>query len=343
MHKLARFTLGILAVGATLTVGALIEARVGMRLRRHQIAVLPKGARDIRVLHISDFHFLPSMRTKMRWVRSLADLNPDLVVNTGDNLSSPHALTTAMDALSPLLQVPGVFVYGSNDYWAPTWKNPLRYLVFQCRTRQSVGINTASTPIGVLAQDEEAQRVPLPHETFAKCLRAHGWLDLRNTSIATQINGTPITFIGVDDPHIGYDELPAPAAPPTAGIRIGVAHAPYQRTLNDFATLGVAVTFAGHTHGGQVNLPGYGALVTNCDLPSWRASGLQGWPGELPAPQGRAPVIPWRRLRPLPKRLGQSRMWVNISAGLGTSPFAPIRLFCRPEATLLTLTARDAE
>jgi predicted MPP superfamily phosphohydrolase len=29
-----------------------------------------------------------------------------------------------------------------------------------------------------------------------------------------------------------------------------------------------------------------------------------------------------------------------VSAGLGTSPYAPVRLFCRPEATLLTLVPR---
>lgn len=340
MRALTKVALGALSAGAALTLGAVIEARVGMRLRRAEIAILPAGARDIRVLHLSDFHFLPSMRTKMRWVRSLADLDPHLVVNTGDNLASAHALTTAMDALEPLLDRPGVFVYGSNDYWAPKWKNPLRYLAFQRRARKPSGAQN-SAPIGVLAAEEESERRRLPHETFAKCLRANGWWDLRNASITTQIRGTDITFIGVDDPHVGYDELPAPAETDNGGIRIGVTHAPYQRTLNDFAELGVALTFAGHTHGGQVNVPGYGALVTNCDLPSWRASGLQGWPGGLPDCAECAPVIPWRPLRPRPEDLGPSPMWVNISAGLGTSPFAPIRLFCRPEATLLTLTARN--
>lgn len=337
MKPLAKLALGALGAGVALTVGALVEARIAMRLRRHKIAVLPTGAREIRVLHISDFHFLPSMRTKTRWVRSLAQLDPHLVINTGDNLASPHALTTTMDALAPLLDTPGAFVYGSNDYWAPKWKNPLRYLLFQRRTRRQ----TTSTPLGVLAESEQTERTPLPHETFAQCLRSHGWWDLRNASVATEIRGTKFTFIGVDDPHVGYDQLPVPAAAPNAGIRVGVVHAPYQRILNEFAELGVVLTFAGHTHGGQVNLPGYGALVTNCDLPSWRASGLQGWPGHLPGRNEGAPVIPWRALRAQPRGLGPSRMWVNISAGLGTSPFAPIRLFCRPEATLLTLVSQD--
>ena len=38
----------------------------------------------------------------------------------------------------------------------------------------------------------------------------------------------------------------------------------------------------------------------------------------------------------------QSGIPVQVSAGLGTSRFAPVRLFCPPEAVLVTLTARDA-
>jgi uncharacterized protein len=34
-------------------------------------------------------------------------------------------------------------------------------------------------------------------------------------------------------------------------------------------------------------------------------------------------------------------MWLNVSAGLGTSPYAPVRFACRPEASLLTLVARE--
>ena len=74
---------------------------------------------------------------------------------------------------------------------------------------------------------------------------------------------------------------------------------------------------AGHTHGGQVCLP-WRAIVTNCDL-------------DTGARQGTAP--PPRRLAPGDP--GSS--WLHVSAGAGTSPYAPIRLFCRPEATLLTL------
>ena len=77
---------------------------------------------------------------------------------------------------------------------------------------------------------------------------------------------------------------------------------------------GFALLLAGHTHGGQVCVPGYGALTTNCDLPQSMAKGLHRWPG--------------------------SDAWLHVSAGLGTHPTAPIRFACRPEATVLTLIPR---
>jgi predicted MPP superfamily phosphohydrolase len=94
-----------------------------------------------------------------------------------------------------------------------------------------------------------------------------------------------------------------------------VAHAPYQRVLNTFVTYGARMIFAGHTHGGQVCVPGFGALVTNCDIPRAQVKGLSLW--------NHAPRA----------------AYVNVSAGLGTSIYAPVRFACRPEASLVTLTA----
>ena len=126
--------------------------------------------------------------------------------------------------------------------------------------------------------------------------------------------GTTISFAGVDDPHLGYDDLAAVAGPahPAADLRMGVAHAPYLRVLDQFAADGYDAILAGHTHGGQLCLPVKGALVTNCDLDTARAKGLH----------------------------RHRDAWLHVSAGLGTSPYAPVRFCCRPEATLLTLTPR---
>jgi predicted MPP superfamily phosphohydrolase len=89
-----------------------------------------------------------------------------------------------------------------------------------------------------------------------------------------------------------------------------VTHTPQRRVLDGFAGDGHQLLLAGHTHGGQVRLPGVGAIVTNSDLDRARARGLS----------------------------RHNASWLHVSAGLGTSPYAPIRLCCRPEASLLTLT-----
>jgi predicted MPP superfamily phosphohydrolase len=295
--------LGALA-GAAVTAYALQEAQA-YTLRSVSMPVLPAGADPLRVLHLSDLHVTPSQSRKREWVRSLAALEPDLVVNTGDNLAHLDALPTVVDALGPLLDVPGVFVLGSNDYFAPRVRNPLRYLLPDDGTRNT---RTAKLPWGAM---------------IAAFERA-GWTDLSNTRATTRVRDLTFVWAGVDDPHLEYDDLGAIAGPAdaSADVRVGVTHAPYLRVLDQLAADGYDAVFAGHTHGGQVCLPWYGALVTNCDLEPARAKGLHRHPADS-----------------RPGDPGSS--WLHVSAGLGTSPYAPVRVACRPEATLLTLVPAD--
>lgn len=290
-----------IAAGAALAAYAVWESRA-FTLRCATMPVLPDGARPLRVLHLSDIHMTPSQSRKQEWVRSLADLEPDLVVNTGDNLAHMEALPSVLDSLGPLLDVPGVFVLGSNDYFAPILKNPGRYLLPDDGWRNT-------------------RAAKLPWQDLKDSYSAAGWLDLTNRRVSSAVGDLTVAWAGVDDPHLQYDDLLAVggAADPAADLRIGVTHAPYLRVLDQFAADGYEAIFAGHTHGGQVCLPFKGALVTNCDLEPARAKGLHRHPADS------APGDP-----------GSS--WLHVSAGLGTSPYAPFRVACRPEATLLTLT-----
>lgn len=271
-------------------------------LRRHTAAVLPPGTAPLRVLHLSDLHMAPWQHRKQEWVASLADLGPDLVVNTGDNLGHPDALSGVSRALAPLAGVPGLFVHGSNDVWAPSPRNPLRYLS------------------GPSARRPRERR--LDTESLDRFLTDElGWRDLDNAAATVTAGGIRISAFGVDDAHRGWDDLPAVAAlvredvdPDTAGLTIGVTHAPYRRVLDAFTDLGADIVFAGHTHGGQVRVPfARRALVANCDLPLDQARGLSTW------------------------QHGDRRIPVNVSAGIGTSIYAPVRFGCRPEASLITL------
>ncbi len=288
------------AAGLGLTAYAAWEARA-YTLRRVQVPLLPSGSRPLTVLHLSDIHMAPGQRHKQEWLRGLAALNPDLVIDTGDNLAHRDSVPLVRDALGSLLDRPGVFVHGSNDYFAPTLRNPLRYLL------PDDGKRNTSSP-------------KLPWQELTRTLSSEGWVDLTNRKASLMVGDTRFAFAGVDDPHLSYDRLDAVAgsADADADVRLGVTHAPYLRVLDQYAADGYDAVIAGHTHGGQVCLPGFGALTTNCDLDTARAKGLHRHPADsAPGDAGSA--------------------WLHVSAGVGTSPYARIRVACRPEATLLTL------
>jgi predicted MPP superfamily phosphohydrolase len=289
--------------GSALTAYAAWEARA-YTLRRVEVPLLPAGARPLRVLHLSDIHMTPGQTRKQEWLAGLATLRPDLVVNTGDNLSHADSVPVVRDSLGALLDAPGVFVFGSNDYFSPTLRNPLRYLL------PDDGRRNVRSP-------------KLPWPDLRDAFTAAGWADLTNRREVVKVGELSFAFAGVDDPHLRYDRLADVAGPadPDADVRLGVAHAPYLRVLDQYAGDGYDAILAGHTHGGQVCVPGVGALTTNCDLEPARAKGLHRHPaGSRDGDPGSS--------------------WLHVSAGIGTSPYARIRLACRPEATLLTLVPR---
>lgn len=123
--------MGRLAKGVGLLAGAaagcfawgLAEAAM-FTVRRVTLPVLPAGGRDLRILHVSDIHLTTSQHLKLDFLRKLSALDPDLVANTGDNIAQADAIFPLMAAWTRLRFVPGVFVFGSNDYFAPEPKNP---------------------------------------------------------------------------------------------------------------------------------------------------------------------------------------------------------------------------
>jgi uncharacterized protein len=297
MHSVVKVATGLAASGVgVLAYSAGYEVRA-FRLREATVPCLPPGADPLRVLHLSDVHLMPAQRRKQEWLEGLAALEPDLVVNTGDNIGHRESVEPLVQSLGALLALPGVFVFGSNDYWGPVLKSPLRYFLPNGGKKRFHG-------------------PPLPWRDLRAELGRGGWLDLTNTTGTLEVRGRRIAFAGVDDPHLGYDRLDEVAGPADqdAVVRLGVTHAPYQRVLDTFTADGYDAVLAGHTHGGQLRVPGYGALVTNCDIETRRSRGLH------------------------QHSSGGRESWLHVSAGLGTSPYAPYRFCCFPEATLLTMT-----
>lgn len=298
MKALGKVAAGVGVAGAAgVAYSAGYEVRA-FRVRHVEIPCLPADSAPVRVLHLSDIHMTPGQHKKQRWLRSLAALEPDLVVNTGDNLSHRDSVPVVLSSLADLLDLPGVFVLGSNDYWGPVLKSPLRYFL----------------PSG---GSKRLQGPRLPWRPLRDGMVEAGWLDLTNSRAELKVAGAVIAFAGVDDPHLRYDDLAAVAGPadPLVDVRIGVTHAPYRRVLDAFTRDGYDTIFAGHTHGGQLRVPGYGALVTNCDIDRSRSRGLHHHQADA------------------------RESWLHVSAGCGTSPYAPYRFACHPEASLVTLTA----
>jgi predicted MPP superfamily phosphohydrolase len=236
------------------------------QLRQVSLPLLPSGASDIRILHFSDLHLTPARKGEITDIKGWAKLKPDLVISTGDFLAHREAVGVALSALDELLDIPGLYVFGSNDYYAPKFKNPLSYL------KKDSG--------------ERNLGEKLPIEEFDRQLQNRGWINLNNKKSSITINR----------------------------IAIGVTHAPYSRVLDAMAQDEIDLILAGHTHGGQVRVPWFGgsrSLTTNCDLPNWRSRGLTKI---------------------------DNQPYLNVSAGMGYSPFAPFRILCPSEVSLITLT-----
>ncbi len=312
MNKRALLAGALAAPAAAGIWGVVIEPHL-FAVRRHTLPVLPAGAVPIRVLHVSDLHLAPWQKHRAAWVKALTRLEPDLVVNTGDNLSA-DIVPSVLDVFDDLLDVPGVFVLGSNDFFSPQAKNPATYLRSPSQVKHRVEPDLDVKALirgfeGATAQRGETGR---------------GWHFLDNAEASLSVKGTRIDFCGLGDAHIdrdlirwssgtpGQGNLEYPRFGAEAGLRVGVTHAPYSRTLEAFASAGADLVMAGHTHGGQIRVPFWGAPVTNCDLDRTRARG----------------VFAYRRTR------------VEISAGLGFSPYSPVRFASRPEVSLLTLVPR---
>jgi predicted MPP superfamily phosphohydrolase len=304
---------GVAAAGAAAFVWGVVVERNRFVVRHETLPLLEPGARPLTILHLSDLHMAPWQTAKQDFVRSLVRYEPDLIVDTGDNLGHVDGNSGVERALEPFAGIPGVFVHGSNDYFGPVFKNPLRYFVTLEDTRKARAPDLDTAGLVRFFEDRL------------------GWLDLDNTARAIQTRGTRIELFGTNDAHRGWDRLDLlPGAIEAVRenvewsddsgeevVSIGVTHAPYRRVLDDFVNQGAALILAGHTHGGQVRIPGLPALVTNCDIPNEQAQGLSRW------------------------RSGVRAAYLNVSAGIGTSIYAPFRFACPPEAVVLTVVPRS--
>jgi uncharacterized protein len=287
---------GLIVLGAAAAAyGVVIEPR-WYRTRRETIrgVLSPTARRPLRLLVVSDLHHLPPDRLLERQIRRLSREGADLVIAAGDLLGGPESEEPTVDLLSILTAdaTPGVAVLGSNDLFAPSPKSPHHYFL----------------PGGVARPGPR-----LDTKRLVKGLTGTGWTVLADERARIETACGPVEVSGLRDPHLPTTRLPEladiSAREPDAIARIGIVHAPYVGWVDHLVTAGYDLVVSGHTHGGQVRVPGIGALTTNSDLPLHRARGTSTW--------------------------GSARL--HVSAGLGQSPYARVRFACRPEASVLDL------
>ena len=288
-----------LAGGAALAYATLIERR-WYALRRVTVpGVLRRPGARLKILHVSDLHLDSGQAHRVRFVASLAELDYDLVVATGDLLEGFGMEDAAAEALAPLISEgrPGLAVLGSHDRFGPTLRAPWSYLRGPSKDAEPAPARALDTP------------------RLIRRLELVGYEVLLGGATSVKTPSGMVAVGGIDDPHLPTTIIPpVEALRPTiddAVLHLGLVHAPYAVALDRLLEAGHDLVLSGHTHGGQLRVPGYGALVTNCDLPTGRARGLS-------------------RYRDA---------WLHVSAGLGHSRFAPARFACRPEASLLELTS----
>jgi uncharacterized protein len=276
--------------------GTLIERR-WYRLRRLRIEGILRSPGTLRILHVSDLHLVPGQDHRVAFLAELAGLDHDVVVAAGDLLGAPEAEDVTAAALAPLTSrgQPGLAVLGSSDLFAPRPKSPFTYFTAPGGRVFGEALDTAR---------------------LVRRLEGYGYTILRGGTTVIDTPAGQVAVGGFDDPHLPTTVIPDPAslAPPAglddAVLNLGLVHAPYVAALDALVAAGHDLLLAGHTHGGQVRLPGIGALTANCDIPLDQARGLSRHEGR----------------------------WLHVSPGLGHNRYFPFRFACRPEATVLELT-----
>lgn len=261
---LRRTTLALAAVGILCIAYGYFVEPYWLEIVRIQIKTqkLAKGARPIRIVHVSDFHSDAKPRLEERLPDVVAGERPDIIVFTGDAVNSPQGLPVFRRCLTRLAQVAPTFVVEGN-FDSITWRN--------CDPFGGTGAREL---------DGQAARV--------KVGETEVW-----------IAGAPVT----DGQGISQSlkEIPSTA------FTVFLFHTP--DVIEAIARERVDLFCAGHTHGGQIALPFYGALVTLSEYGKRFEAGLH--------------------------RVGDTWIYVNRGIGMegGTAP--RVRFWARPEVTVI--------
>jgi hypothetical protein len=248
----------------------LVAEHVDIQLQR-----LPEEFRGFRIAQISDVHFGPYMGRPglERALRLAQSFRPDLVALTGDFVSHPFGRSNG--------RAGALHAEPCADVLATVTGIPL---------------------MAVLGNHDHWNNARI----VDGALSARGITVLRNRAIPLERGRSRIWICGVDDALVGTDDLgQALRSVPPSEATILLAHEP--DFADEAASFPVDLQLSGHSHGGQVRLPGIGPLI----LPSM----AEKYPTGL-------------------NRVGRLQVYTNRGLGV-INP--PVRFLCPPEVTFVTL------
>lgn len=295
------------------------------------------------ILHLSDFHLRKDRKGKrlFDFVQSLKVLSPDLLIITGDLVEKNEYFPYLVDMLSGFNSRLGKYaVFGVHDYYNKTMreftKNMLKKKRYYSRENDVTSLIEKLDSIGIKVLRNESIIHRLGPETNpdeSKSKRDKSSFQEKDRINEVQIIGVEDAIIEKSDAGLAFKEFAGALKEdgnvygraekncflPGRGnihrlknhgkIRISMTHTPDMRLISELSARGADIILCGHTHGGQIRIPGLGALITGCKLRARYASGLFYFKDFV----------------------------LYISRGLGEGRYSPFRFFCQPEASLIKI------
>lgn len=262
------------------------------QVNRHQVTIQKWLDHPLKILHLSDTHFAKPDKLLSRFFDQLAALEFHFVFLTGDIMDCESGIPICVENLRKLRPTHGFYaVFGNHDYY------DYRLL-------------------DVFMHNFPGQKKPLREQRsdlLKEALEGIGVRVLKNETATVYFEGNHLLIHGLDDPTTGR-----------ANVRQAMQqfnpkeiHLLLTHTVDAFLDIGdneIDVSFSGHSHGGQIRLPGLGPIIAHTMIGRQYSSGVLSYKGAV----------------------------CSISRGVNASRFFYSRLLCPPEAILLTVQSRKS-
>ncbi len=257
------------------------------QINSHPVQIRKKLSRPLRILHLSDIHFAWPNASLSRFFDRLAGIEADFVFLTGDIIDCDEGIRECIENLKKLKPRYGQFaVFGNHDYY--------NYRFMDVFMHNFPG---QGRPL-----------LPNQAEAFEKVLTENGVRVLKNETASLAVDGTELLIHGLDDPTTGRANIRAAMQNFDSGkVNLLLTH-----TVDVFLDIGegeIDVSFSGHSHGGQIRIPGFGPVITHTSLGRPYVDGIVAVKGAV----------------------------CSISRGINANRYMRARFFCPPEAILLTV------